>query len=42
MIYPQQHKRKLFDDQDFCEITVSSERYDEAIDQVLDDNNIEA
>ena len=32
-----QHKRKLFDDQTVCEITVSTERYDETTDQALDD-----
>ena len=32
-----QHKRKLFDDQNVCEITVSTERYDETTDQALDD-----
>ena len=40
MIYPQQHKIKLFDDQNVCEITVLAEQYDEAIDQALDDNDI--
>ena len=34
-------KIKLFDDQYFCKIIVSAERYDEAIDQALDDNDIE-
>ena len=41
MIYPHQRNRKLFDDRDVYEITVSSGRYDEAIDQALDDNKIE-
>ena len=40
MIYPQQQIIKLFDDQDVCEITVSDEQYDEAIDQSLDDSDV--
>ena len=34
-------KIKLFDDQYFCKIIVSAERYDEAIYQSLDENDIE-
>ena len=40
VIYPQQQKIKIFDDQDVCDITVSAEQYDEAINQALDDNEI--
>ena len=35
IIYLQQQRSKLFDDQDVCEITVSDERHDEAINQYL-------
>ena len=38
MIQPQQQKRKLFNDQDVCDITLSAERYYEAINKYLDDN----
>ena len=38
MIYPQQQKRKLFNDRDVCDITVSAEQYDEAIAQALHEN----
>ena len=41
MIYPNQHKRKIFNDQYVYEITVLSERYDEATNQAMDDNKIE-
>ena len=40
MIYPQQQKIKLFDDQDVFEITMSYGQYDEAIYQSLDNNKI--
>ena len=41
MMWTQQKKRNLLDDQDVCNITVSNERYDEAIEQALNDNEIE-
>ena len=41
MIYPHQNKIKLMNDQDVYKITVSAERYYEAIDQALDENEIE-
>ena len=40
MIYPQQQKRKFFDDRVVCETTMSAEQHDEAIDQALDGNEI--
>ena len=40
MIYLHQKKGKIFDDQDICEITVSAERYEEAIDQALDEKYV--
>ena len=40
-MWTQQKKRNLLDVQDVCEITVSTERHDESIEQALNDNEIE-
>ena len=41
IIYPQKHKRKLFNDQYVFDITIPAEQYYEATDQALDDKDIE-